>query len=65
MSADVSPIRTLLAQGCDLEADVLPIVACEIPDMPCPLKNWGASWLVREILAARDQRLGDALEIRR
>jgi hypothetical protein len=31
-------------------------VARELPDLPRPLKNWGAPWLVRDILAARDQR---------
>jgi hypothetical protein len=57
LSSDIAPIRALLDQGCDLEADVLPIVARELPELPRPLKNWGAPWLVREILAARDQRL--------
>jgi hypothetical protein len=28
-----------------------------LPELPRPLKNWGAPWLVRDILAARDQRL--------
>jgi hypothetical protein len=58
--ADISPIRALLDQGCDLEADVVPIVARELPELPRPLKNWGAPWLVRDILAARDQRLAGA-----
>jgi hypothetical protein len=40
--ADISPIRALLDQGCDLEADVVPIVARELPELPRPLKNWGA-----------------------
>jgi hypothetical protein len=57
LSADLAPIRALLDQGCDLEADVVPIVARELPELPRPLKNWGAPWLVRDILAARDQRL--------
>jgi hypothetical protein len=56
-AADVAPIRALLDQGCDLEADVVLIVAREVPDLPRPLRNWGAPWLVRDILAARDQRL--------
>jgi hypothetical protein len=56
-AADVAPISGLLDQGCDLEADVVPIVAREVPELPRPLKNWGAPWLVREILAAREQRL--------
>jgi hypothetical protein len=57
-SADVGPILYLLDQGCDLEADVLSIVALELPELPRPLRNWGAPWLVREILANRDSRLG-------
>jgi hypothetical protein len=36
--ADISPIRALIEQGCDLELDVLPIVAREIPDLTRPLK---------------------------
>jgi hypothetical protein len=45
--ANIEPIRALLDQGCDLEADTLPIVAREVPELPRPLKNWGAPWLVR------------------
>jgi hypothetical protein len=44
--ADISPIRGLLDQGCDLEADGRPIVPRDVPDLPRPLKNWGAPWLV-------------------
>jgi hypothetical protein len=55
--ASVEPIEALLALGCDLEADVLPTVARMVPELPRPLKNWGAQWLVREIMAAPDQRL--------
>jgi hypothetical protein len=58
-AADISPIRALLEQGCDLQADVVPIVAREVPELPRPLKNWGAPWLAQDILAARDQRLRD------
>jgi hypothetical protein len=50
----VEPIEALLAQGCDLEADVLPTVARTVPELPRPLKNWGAKWLVREIMS-RDE----------
>jgi hypothetical protein len=52
--ADVLTIRVLLDKGCDLEADILPTVARTVPELPRPLKNWGAKWLVREILDARD-----------
>jgi hypothetical protein len=55
--ANLEPIRDLIQQGCDLEQDVVPVVAGLIPELPRPLKNWGATWLVRDILAARDQRL--------
>jgi hypothetical protein len=37
--ADIAPIRALLDQGCDLEADILPIVARELPELPRPLKT--------------------------
>jgi formylglycine-generating enzyme required for sulfatase activity len=55
--ADVEPISGLLDQGCDLEADVLPTVTRTMSDLPRPLKRWDAPWLVREIRAAREQRL--------
>jgi hypothetical protein len=51
--ADVLTIRALLDQYCDLEADILPTAARTVPELPRPLKNWGAQWLVQEILAAR------------
>jgi hypothetical protein len=54
--ASVEPIQALLDKGCDLEADVLPVVARLVPDLPRPLRNWGAQWLMQEILAARDKR---------
>jgi hypothetical protein len=37
--ADISPIRALIEQGCDLDLDALPIVVREKPDLPRPLKN--------------------------
>jgi hypothetical protein len=62
--ADISPIRALLEQGCDLEADILPVVARAVPELPQPLRNWGGVWLAREILAAREQRLaGHQVEV--
>jgi hypothetical protein len=52
--ADISPIRALLDQGCELEADVwCRSWPASLPELPRPLKNWGAPQLVREILAAR------------
>ena len=42
--SDVGPIRALLDQGCDLEADVVPMVAREVPELARPLRNWGAPW---------------------
>jgi hypothetical protein len=54
--ADITPILGLIAQGCDLDLDVLPVVARLVPDLPRPLKNWAAPWLTRDILAARDMR---------
>jgi hypothetical protein len=43
----VEPIRALLDQGCDLEADVLPTVARTVPELPRPSRTEGAQWLVR------------------
>jgi hypothetical protein len=48
--ADVEPIRALIEQGCDLEADVLPVVARNVPDLTHPLRNWGVRWLVQDIV---------------
>jgi hypothetical protein len=58
----VEPIEALLAQGCDLEADILPTVAGTVPELPRPLRSWGAKWLVQAILEARDQRLHPVLK---
>jgi hypothetical protein len=55
--ADPEALLELIEQGCDLDLDVLPTVARTVPELPRPLKNWGAPWLIREILAARDRRL--------
>jgi hypothetical protein len=52
----VAPIHALIEQGCDLDADILPVIAREVPELPRPLRNWGAQWFVREILDARDRR---------
>ena len=44
----------------------MPTVARTVPELTRPLKNWGAQWLVREILAAREQRLpGHRVEVLR
>jgi hypothetical protein len=40
--ADIAPVRALLDQGCDLEADVVPTVARTLPELPRPLKRWDA-----------------------
>jgi hypothetical protein len=31
-------------QACDLEADVVPTVARTVPELPRPLKRWGAAF---------------------
>jgi hypothetical protein len=54
--ADLAPIVALIQQGCDLEADVLPIVAREMPELGRVgrlLRNWGAPWLVRALSTVR------------
>jgi hypothetical protein len=62
--ADISPIRALIEQGCDLDADILPTVAGTVPELPRPLKNWGAKWLAQDILTARDRRLFSLVDAR-
>jgi hypothetical protein len=32
--ADIAPIEALLEQGCDLDADILPVVARTVPELP-------------------------------
>jgi hypothetical protein len=56
--ADVAPIRYRIEIGCDLEADILPVVGRLVPELKRPLKSWGAQWLVQEIIAVHEQRLG-------
>jgi hypothetical protein len=38
-AADLAPIRALLDKGCHLEADVVPIVARGLPELPRPLNR--------------------------
>jgi hypothetical protein len=40
--AHIGTILALIEQGCDPEADILPVIAREVPELPRPLKNWGA-----------------------
>jgi hypothetical protein len=56
-SSDLNPIVALIQEGCDLELDVLPTIAATVPQLPRPLRSWGAPWLRAEIRAARDRRL--------
>jgi hypothetical protein len=53
---DVGPIRELIAKGCDLQLDVLPVVRSRVPALKKPLSTWRAAWLGKEILASRDAR---------
>jgi hypothetical protein len=39
---DTSPWRDDVPVPAFGKADILPIVAREVPDLPRPLKNWGA-----------------------
>lgn len=51
----IGPIDALFSQGCDLERHILPTLARIVPKMTTPLNSWGAPFLTREILAARDK----------
>jgi hypothetical protein len=52
-AVDVAPIRTLLAAGCDLDLDVLPLLR-EIATSPAPIKRWDHPPLIRAILRHDD-----------
>jgi hypothetical protein len=54
-AADIAPIQALLDQGCNFEMDVLPTVAGTVPELPRPLKNWGAQWLGAVAATSVDQ----------
>jgi hypothetical protein len=56
-AADIGPIEALLDQGCNFELDVLPTVARTVPELPRPLKNWGAPWR-RQREGRRGTRVG-------
>jgi hypothetical protein len=45
--ADITPIRALIVQGCDLDADVVPVVARLVPELPRRLKRWDGPVLPR------------------
>jgi hypothetical protein len=47
--ANVMPIRRLLAEGCELDQDVLAYFAARISKLKRPLDNFGNYWLVPEI----------------
>jgi hypothetical protein len=57
----IEPIRRLIEQGCDLEADILPVIAREVPELPRLLRSWAAKWVVEEILTARDRMIAGRL----
>ena len=55
-AVDVAPIQVLLAHGCDLDLDVLPVVR-EIAKSQTPIKRWDHPGLIRAILRGRDIRI--------
>ena len=57
-ATDLSAVERLLAQGCDLDLDVLPAVHDLLTDpLQPPLKSWGLPWLAAEIVRRRDARM--------
>jgi DNA-binding transcriptional ArsR family regulator len=59
--ANVAPIRALMAEGCDLEADILPFFRERVAKLASPLRNLAAPWLAAEIrAAARDRKSREA-----
>ena len=55
-AVDVAPIQVLLAAGCDLDLDVLPVIR-EIAKSQTPIKRWDYPGLIRAILRGRDIRI--------
>jgi hypothetical protein len=55
-AVDVAPIQVLLAHGCDLDLDVLPVLR-EIATSQTPIKRWDHPGLIRAILRGRDIRI--------
>jgi len=54
----VAPIEALLAEGCDFERDVLPIVRERVAakELRAALRSWGAVWLSIDVRRRRDDR---------
>src|ERR1700674_1684509 len=55
-AVDVAPIQVLLAAGCDLDLDVLPVIR-EIAKSQTPIKRWDHPGLIRAVLRGRDIRI--------
>jgi hypothetical protein len=53
---NVKPIRKLMAQGCDLERDILPFIAETFPNLSGPLGTWGGKWPGPDILVFSQER---------
>jgi hypothetical protein len=55
---DLTPIRALIAAGCDLEDDILPVIKefATYPERP-PFRFWERDWLLDPIRKRRDDRL--------
>jgi hypothetical protein len=55
-AVDVAPIQVLLAAGCDLDLDVLPVVR-DLATSQTPIKRWDHPGLIRAILRGREIRI--------
>jgi hypothetical protein len=55
-AVDVAPIQVLLAHGCDLDLDVLPVVR-DLATSQTAIKRWDHPPLIRAILRGRDVRI--------
>lgn len=53
----IQPILDLEAMGCDIEADIVPVLSERVRPLAEPLRTWGARWLRDAILARRQARL--------
>ena len=56
-ATDLAPIRSLLAEGCDLERDVVPAVANFVAGCKGPLRSFGAGPIREKAIASRDRAI--------
>lgn len=57
---NLAPLLGLVANGADVDLDILPAIANSVPRLKKPLRSWAVSWLHEEISEWRANRLRKA-----